>query len=727
LGQAELARWFVLSFLLFVVGSPAWAEEQPETAQRGLLATLRDPGEKDVVAIMRLEPTIAVSWKLGESGHSRLKADGGTVVWKGWIHLARKGNYCFSVRLRGVFRLTVAGKEVLKAEAHEAVGSLNRGAEIPLEAGDYPILAVFQRLPGLARVEVRWQGPAFREEPLPQDVLGHRPSETPARFAADSELEHGRFLAEELSCLKCHQADDSDKIAAGLANRPSPDLSQVGRRAYAGWIERWLESPRQLRPDAVMPELFSADQAGQVERRAVAAYLASLGGPVKNPGRTLAPLDHLSSLLRGQVLYKTTGCVACHREPPSGLGSKTTPEMLALYLSNPLSIDPGGRMPHMQLNEGGAVDLARFLCFSVDRSIRPNLSPPRTQLLPAVFARIESRPEERAAFEKLPAGQKWLDLGKRLVIEKGCNNCHTIAPDGKPFAAMQANADWSDLRKPARHRSGCLADAAEKRGQAPWFALESTDRAALRAFLKEGTTGAGAKAESYSARVDLKRFQCLACHRRDGEGGLLPEQTEQLRFYEKMENPEMIEPPPLTGLGHKLRTSWLRTVLVDGGRARPWLALRMPRYGPDQVGKLVEGLTALDGAELDDTVYKPASTPAKIESGRYLVGKNAFGCIACHDLAGIPSTGTRGPDLAASPQRVRYDWYLRWLEQPGRMVPGTRMPAVFISGKSPVEKVFDGNAEAQAEAMWSYLSLGDKLPPPVGMEPPPGRRQRQGP
>jgi hypothetical protein len=66
---------------------------------------------------------------------------------------------------------------------------------------------------------------------------------------------------------------------------------------------------------------------------------------------------------------------------------------------------------------------------------------------------------------------------------------------------------------------------------------------------------------------------------------------------------------------------------------------------------------------------------------------------------------------------VRYDWYLRWLEQPQRMQPGTRMPSVFTDGKSLVANVLGGQAEPQAEAMWGYLSLGASLPLPEGLEP----------
>jgi hypothetical protein len=173
-------------------------------------------------------------------------------------------------------------------------------------------------------------------------------------------------------------------------------------------------------------------------------------------------------------------------------------------------------------------------------------------------------------------------------------------------------------------------------------------------------------------------------------------------------------------VGHKLRTAWLKQVLTGAGRARPWMGLRMPQFGEQNVGKLPEQLAAADGARPDDDMHRVPLTTAKIEAGRKLVGKSAFGCISCHDLAGVPNSGTRGPDLAGMNQRVRYDWYLRWLEQPQRMQPGTRMPSVFTDGKSLLPSVLDGDAGAQAEAVWGYLSLGPGLPLPEGTEKPKG-------
>src|SRR5262249_2479579 len=155
------------------------------------------------------------------------------------------------------------------------------------------------------------------------------------------------------------------------------------------------------------------------------------------------------------------------------------------------------------------------------------------------------------------------------------------------------------------------------------------DRKALRAFLSEGLGGPGAPAPGHAARVALERFNCLACHVRDGEGGPTTALVEQLRRFEKADNAEAVVPPPLTGVAHKLRTPWLREVLTGRGRARPWMGLRMPQFGPANVGRLPEGLAALEGTAPDAAVHQAPLSGPKVAAGRLLVGKQAFGCISC--------------------------------------------------------------------------------------------------
>ena len=115
--------------------------------------------------------------------------------------------------------------------------------------------------------------------------------------------EHGRFLAEERNCAACHRPGDDQRIARGLASRQGPDLSKVGGRVYPGWIYRWLEAPDKVRPGAVMPRLFSADENGRVERYAVARYLAVLGGPMKPSSKQPNPKDIPKSQARGERLF----------------------------------------------------------------------------------------------------------------------------------------------------------------------------------------------------------------------------------------------------------------------------------------------------------------------------------------------------------------------------------------------------------------------------------------
>jgi hypothetical protein len=392
--------------------------------------------------------------------------------------------------------------------------------------------------------------------------------------------------------------------------------------------------------------------------------------------------------------------------------------MLAAYLQNPLAVDPSGRMPHMLLKGDEARDLARFLCTGTDKTVTRSLpSAPKQEKMLAVFKQVDNRPEELKVFQRQPVPAQWLDLGKRLVIDKGCNNCHTVAPGGKNFAAILASATFDEIKSAKVQKDGCLANKRGQAGKAPWFGLGEADRDALRAFLREGMRGTGAPAPAYAGRVAIERFNCLACHTRNGEGGLPAKLTEELRRFEKAENAEAVVPPPLTDVGHKLRTPWIKEVMVRAGRARPWMGLRMPQFGEANIGKLPEALAALEGTDPEANDPRFAITSARIAAGRRLVGKQAFGCITCHDLAGIPNTGTRGPDLALMNQRVRYGWYRRWLQQSQQMQPGTRMPTVFPEGKSLVDDILGGRADGQAEAIWAYLALGPLLPLPEGMEP----------
>ena len=63
-----------------------------------------------------------------------------------------------------------------------------------------------------------------------------------------------------------------------------------------------------------------------------------------------------------------------------------------------------------------------------------------------------------------------------------------------------------------------------------------------------------------------------------------------------------------------------------------------------------------------------------------------------------------GINLAYSAERLRHDYYLRWVLNPLRIDPETKMPKFADEkGKTPLTDHFEGDAVQQYEAIWQYL------------------------
>ncbi|MCE9566561.1 MAG: c-type cytochrome [Planctomycetes bacterium] len=736
-------RHFLPALAVLFVGSAASAVE-PSDLKPGLVASYQDAN----TTITRLEPTVALAFGKDQSPHPKL-GELKTVKWSGYVNITRPGKYTFSANLvNGTLRVKVGGKEVLTGSVDIAVLADVGNAEVQLEGGVQPFEATFTSNGSPSRVELFWVGPGFVREPLPHQFLGHLPKERPATFSQYFEQEQGRLKFEELGCIKCHQPKADDKMAKTLVDRTGPNLSEIAKRVYPGWIDAWLADPAKLRPHTTMPKMFTDDERGKAERYAVTQYLMSFTTTPLTPPKATINLtgDVKQSFDRGKTLYTVAGCAACHQEAKAvaknpeddreplkpeelvfgpitkyalgAVGSKTRIEPLSAYLQNPLKTNPHGRMPNMNLSGTEATDIARYLCRLTDDAIEAD-TPPAPKTKPAdVLANLAEVDLDKPIrdFEKLPVAKQWVAVGSKLFQAKGCMNCHSMDAGNKP-GKPQAFASLDKVK--AAGATGCIA-AKPDPAKVPVYTLDAKNKAALAAFAKDGLTGWGSVAPAYSARIAIKRFNCLNCHSRDGEGGIPVDLANEARLLEKVENVDDVRPPLLTGVGHKTRTSWLKSVLTAGGRARPWMGLRMPQYGEQNVGFLPEALAALEGTATDDTVRKVEIGTQKISLGRQIVGKAGLGCISCHDIGGIPNTGTRGPDLATIKDRVRYEWYERWMHQPLRMAPGTRMPQAFVEGKSTLSTVLNGDPKGQAEAMWTYLSLGMGLPLPDGMEPPKG-------
>lgn len=726
--------------LLAVVGldastSTAFQDDAPqESLAAGLVAIYRGEAAGSPVEVCRIEPSIAFNFKATESPHPQIATQKWSGQWRGQIQLFRAGRYRFSAELAGRIRLIVAGQVVLVGESNSADEQLE-GTEVDLPAGSVPLEAEYAKPADTETPHLRvfWKSAYFTREPLPWTVLRHAATDLTDNGLRSIQQDRGRFLVEELSCAACHRPDPGDKLASGLSHREGPDLSRVGDRVYPGWIDHWLQDPQSFRSQSVMPHLFGDDARGRAERYAVASFLESLGGPIKSSAQNHSREENANFRRRGERLFGRVGCTACHMHSTekgqslnelTNLGSKTTPERLAQYLRNPLSVDRSGRMPQMGLDGGEARDLAFYLCETRDESLSrelPALPGPVAEALQKLIDESLARASDATPAKNLSDAEKLRLVGKRLVVERSCTNCHRLEIDSRELPANPTAPRFASLRTARLATVGCLRmNADETNTSAPQFAITEYDRNCIELFLREASSGAGSPAPTYDATVTLERFRCLACHSRAGRGGLNTEQVDGLRRYETAQDAEAIRPPSLTEVGSRLQTSWLRAVLTSGRRSRPWMGLRMPQFGVARVSSLPDQLPACDGVEPSDEVREFPYDAEHVEAGRLLVGNRGFGCISCHDIAGQPNTGTRGPDLASMNERVRFDWYTRWLDDPQRIEPGTRMPTVFQNRTTAVKSVLRGDAAAQSQAIWEYLSLGANLPLPEGLERPRG-------
>lgn len=111
-----------------------------------------------------------------------------------------------------------------------------------------------------------------------------------------------------LGCVKCHQVGDA-------GHNWGPDLTMVGFRKSAQWLDAWLQDPHAWNQKTVMPDFNLTEDI----RKDLVAYLAAQKGqawPVR-PWET-DQAKALASADRGRVIYEKAGCVTCHGQDGYG-------------------------------------------------------------------------------------------------------------------------------------------------------------------------------------------------------------------------------------------------------------------------------------------------------------------------------------------------------------------------------------------------------------------------
>jgi sugar phosphate isomerase/epimerase/cytochrome c551/c552 len=604
----------------------------------------------------------------------------------GYVKVPLRGEYQFHFTGTGTAKLYVNSKLVLAAppelkEEKSARATLHQGfnrVEVEYSAPDR----------GTADFRLWWTDGTFAAEPIPPTALWHDAHDE-ALLAAD-QLRLGVWIAGERRCNACHAVPGQDRNS-----RPTgPSLASAGSRLDSRWVYHWLLDPSALRPQAHMPRLFAADQPAARQAAAdIAAYLATLGNgsagalPSQSSPSQAAPSQDPPA----SALFEDLGCIACHRLTPATeadaydrltlahVARKFRPGKLVEFLRKPQAHFPLTAMPDFSLSAGEAESLAQFLTGGEP-------------------VKLPATPElERASAER----------GESLFRERRCIACHAVSDAAATDAARAASIPVRDLAR------GCLASKDADRGATPRFQLSAADSAAVTALYRRKESALPSMTPSEMLPQMITSLRCGACHNRDHA-------VAPLRWIVAEESEHGLAPDPLPNLtwtGEKLHGEWIRKQLAGElpYRSRPWLKARMPAF-PQYATALVEGLSSEHGISFSHGTESHSADRSLAQLGDRLTRKEGgLDCRSCHAIGKEQPTGddrtrvAQGINFAHTRERMREEFYERFVLDPQRYDISTRMPKLAADGRTTnVASVADGDARQQFAAIWQYLQM---LPP----------------
>ncbi|HEY1268987.1 MAG TPA: c-type cytochrome, partial [Candidatus Binatia bacterium] len=203
----------------------------------------------------------------------------------------------------------------------------------------------------------------------------------------------------------------------------------------------------------------------------------------------------------------------------------------------------------------------------------------------------------------------------------------------------------------------------------------------------------------------MQQYNCVGCHEIEKRGGFIR------KYYQ--ENPTLA-PPILNGEGEKVQSPWLFSFIKGPVPIRPWLTLRMPTFqlNDAEVNTLINFFNGMSKVDLPFSSFDESKVPKEyIEAGKILVGKDYFNCFSCHQQGEKKPEGPAegwAPDLTLARSRLNPNWIIKWLHDPQKVQPGTKMPSFFPGGP---DNVLGGKDDLQIEALRDYImSLGRGAP-----------------
>lgn len=636
-------------------------------------------------------PVPALHVEAGQSPTPFLEPGPFTVTWKGQLTVPTRQRLFFTFDGEGTAALKIGGELV-----HEESGTLGatKSERTRLNAGEHEVEITYQsKDDGSGRFRLLWEERSFPIEPVPPTAW------QPLAEQPDLAAAHGRTAFAQHRCIKCHAPESGfnegsmPELAAS-----GPNLTGIGSRVSEEWLVRWIAEPDKLKPTTTMPAMVDHTTAEGAQQAAdLGAYLATL-----KVDATPAPTPVTDEAVQaGGAHFHQLGCVACHtppgvdvpdransRIPLNNVATKFADGRLADFLLNPRRHNPWIKMPDFQLSEDEARQLAAFL-------------------------RKESTGRHTPDPSEFPPGDA--ARGKELAATLSCAACHEGLPAGTTSAPGLGDLaqldDWT--------AKGCLAPD-EQRGSAPRLILGKDTADHVAAFAKGHLDSLSRSTPAHYARRQIEALNCRACHSDAETPSLLatlhPESKKFIAHLEDGEHGVDQSRPQLAFMGEMLTTSFMEKILRGEAepRPRPWLHMRMPAF-PQHASMLAHGLSQQHGLAPTTADDSPRDAE-KAEVGKMIVGVQGLACVTCHgagEMQPLAAFEVMGINFAQVHERLLPEFFQRWLRNPRRIQPDSKMPAYTTEdGGALRQDILEGDPQKQFEAVWEYLKAGPKVEHP---------------
>lgn len=576
------------------------------------------------------------------------------------------------------------------------------------------------------------------------------PDATPPSGMNAAAMEAGRQLYHEIGCVMCHAPVD---LPAGKASDPtaaealaqlkatSVPLGDLARKFSVPGLAEFLRDPLKARPAGRMPAMkLSTSEAESVAMWLVRAQTAD-GPPQQIAGlkyeyyeKELPELPEFDRLKPDAVGIAAQISLAPAKQKNGYalrfIGTLTAPtegeytfftesdDGSRLFIDGQQIVDNGGTHPKqtregkIRLKAGPHAVTVTYFDSGGDTALEVMWQGPglAKATIPPGALTHDGQPMLPLGHAPFSVDTAKAARGKELFAQFNCASCHagTDVPGKKARALVALKA-----RQPA----GCISPVAK--AGVPRFELTDRQRIVIQAALGNQEVLAVALEPEQQIRRTLTVLNCYSCHSRDRRGGADGLRRDYFTSVGEVDlGDEGRIPPHLHGVGAKLRPEWIKSVLTEGGAVRPYMATRMPQFGEKNVEHLPALFDEADArpeAAPQPDVFAPGVAADSNKFGRKLIGVGGLSCIACHNFAGNKSLGIPAVDLATTGQRLKWDWFRRYLLDPQALRPGTRMPAFWPGGVAPNKEIAGGDAERQIFSIWGYLARKNFTDLPAGL------------